>query len=119
MDAKFNPLEQQEVLSLEENNQFLLRQLMVTPEQLLVQMKNVLASHGGYRSEVNMRHWLGEGMDCEVLKFGSKGWQQGKVRINISIEFCPKEPEIEEIPESTQPDSPLDDLRQMINKETQ
>jgi hypothetical protein len=39
-----------------------------------------------------------------------------------AIEFLPDEPEVEETPatnEIAQPESPLDDLRQMINQETQ
>jgi len=61
--------------------------------------------------------WFDEGIECEILKLRSGGWQKGKVRINleVSIEFCPDEPEIEEIKE---PESPLDDLRRMINDTT-
>jgi hypothetical protein len=68
--------------------------------------------------------WFGDGIDCEILKLGAKGWQKGKVKIKlqVSIEFCPDEPEVEETPASNeiaQPQSPLDDLRQMINQENQ
>ncbi len=56
-----------------------------------------------------------EGIDCQVLKIGSKGWQKGKVQIEVnknrksgetqtSIKFCP-----DELPEQK---SPLDDIRQ-------
>lgn len=68
--------------------------------------------------------WFGDGIICEILKIGAEGWQKGKVKINlqVSLEFCPDEPETEEIPESdtleiSPPESPLDDLRQMINQE--
>jgi len=55
-------------------------------------------------------------LDCQFLKIGSKGWQKGKLRIQISynyngkpievhLEFSPDEP--------PQPESPLDDLRQL------
>ncbi|MGB5960690.1 MAG: KGK domain-containing protein [Coleofasciculaceae cyanobacterium] len=116
MDDKFKPLESQEVLSLEEDNKILLPQLMFTPGQLIAHMKFILARHAGNRTNENLEKWLDEGVDCATLKFGSEGWQKGKVRFKISVEFCPEEPEIAETP---QPDSPLDDLRQMINKETQ
>ena len=58
--------------------------------------------------------------DCRLLKVGSKGWQKGKLRIQVNtkilhprdsnqtqigLEFCPDEP--------TVPESPLDDLRQL------
>ncbi len=63
---------------------------------------------------------LPTGVKGEVLKYGSKGWQKGKLR--ITIEFCPDEPEVEETPgsnqpETSQPESPLDDLRRMINED--
>ena len=56
-----------------------------------------------------------EGIDCQVLKIGSKGWEKGKVQIEVnkniksgethtSIKFCADEP-----PEQK---SPLDDIRQ-------
>ena len=56
-----------------------------------------------------------EGINCQVLKIGSKGWQKGKVQIEVnknlksgetqtSIKFCPDEP--------LEPKSPLDDIRQ-------
>ena len=56
-----------------------------------------------------------EGIECEILKFNSDGWTKGKLRIKVTLEFCPDEPEIEEIKE---PESPLDDLRRMINDTT-
>ena len=56
-----------------------------------------------------------EGINCQVLKIGSKGWQKGKVQIEVnkniksgeaqtSLKFCPDEP--------LEPKSPLDDIRQ-------
>ncbi|MBD2606552.1 KGK domain protein [Scytonema hofmannii FACHB-248] len=70
-----------------------------------------------------------EGKECEILRLGSKSWEKGKVRtqafieffptnttekakINFTIEFSPDEPEI------TEPESPLDDIRRMINEIT-
>lgn len=49
------------------------------------------------------------GIDCEILKVGAKGWQKGKVRLKVTLEFCPDEPE-ENIAES-----PLDDIRQTMS----
>ncbi|MEZ2226015.1 KGK domain-containing protein [Microcoleus sp.] len=54
-------------------------------------------------------------IECQILKIGSKGWQKGKVQIEVnfnlnsweaqtSIKFCP-----DELPEQK---SPLDDIRQ-------
>lgn len=61
------------------------------------------------------KDWLGDGIDCEILKIGAKGWQKGKIKIRVNVEFCPDEPEIEKAPEITEPESPLDDIRRMGN----
>ncbi|MEG4579282.1 KGK domain-containing protein [Microcoleus sp. MON1_C5] len=69
--------------------------------------------------------WFGEGIDCEILRVGVNGWKKGKIKLklNVTIEFCPDEPEVEETPENnesetSQPESPLDDLRrQLLNQE--
>ncbi len=56
-----------------------------------------------------------EGIDCQILKIGSRGWQKGKLKIEVnrsfhsgqtqtSIKFCPDEP--------LEQKSPLDDIRQ-------
>ncbi|MBD1810920.1 KGK family protein [Microcoleus vaginatus DQ-U2] len=56
-----------------------------------------------------------EGIDCQILKIGAKGWQKGKVKIEVNknlksggtqtcIKFCPDEP--------VEQKSPLDDIRQ-------
>ena len=58
---------------------------------------------------------LQEGIDCQLLRIGAKGWQKGKLKIEVnrsfqsgeaqtSIKFCPDEP--------LEPKSPLDDIRQ-------
>lgn len=72
-----------------------------------------------------------EGINCKLLMIGSKGWKQGKIRMNISIEivlaeslrntdgiktnvvleFCPDEPD-----EPDEPESPLDDIRKLIQQ---
>jgi KGK domain len=67
-----------------------------------------------------------EGKECEILRLGSKNWQKGRLRtqafigffpdttekakIQFILEFSPDEPEI------TEPESPLDDIRRMINE---
>lgn len=84
-------------------------------------------------------NWQSTIINCEVLKLGYKSWQSGKLKIQIALEsvdvtsvfshgrhtsrettkqlviqeicleFCPNELEI------NSPESPLDDIRQMIN----
>jgi hypothetical protein len=53
-----------------------------------------------------------DGVDCKILKAGSNGWQEGKLRLKVTLEFCPNEPEV------TKPESPLDDIRQEMNKDS-
>jgi hypothetical protein len=50
------------------------------------------------------------GQECEILQVGSNGWTKGKIRLKISLEFIPDEPEINKI------ESPLDDIRQSMNQ---
>lgn len=87
-------------------------------------LNDVLTSKGLHFQTTSYNHvikmnsekdWLGDGIDCEILKIGGKGWQKGKIKIRVNVEFCPDEPEIEEAPEITEPESPLDDIRRMGN----
>lgn len=38
--------------------------------------------------------WFEQGKECEILRAGSPGWQKGKIRINVNLEFIPDEPEV-------------------------
>ncbi len=62
---------------------------------------------------------LNKGIDCEILRIGAKGWKKGRLRLKlqVTVEFCPDEPDAEETPEISQSESPLDALRKMINQE--
>ncbi|AVH67847.1 KGK domain-containing protein [Nostoc sp. 'Peltigera membranacea cyanobiont' N6] len=67
-----------------------------------------------------------EGINCQVFRVGSTGWQVGKLRIKVSTEIISPLAQreganmkitvvLEFYPEnSNEPESPLDDLRQMI-----
>ncbi|MEH1983246.1 MAG: KGK domain-containing protein [Nostoc sp.] len=60
------------------------------------------------------------GIDCKILTLGSQSWKKGKVKIKISVEFYVEEEDIQitnsNNSEITEPESPLDDLRRMINE---
>lgn len=81
--------------------------------RLPTSLTNALNEKGVSVGLSNTKPMLEQGVDGEVLRIGAKGWQKGKIRIRISVEFCPDEMEI------AQTESPLDDLRQMINQENQ
>jgi hypothetical protein len=53
-----------------------------------------------------------DGVNCQILKAGSNGWQEGKLRLKVTLEFCPNEPKVDA------PESPLDDIRQEMNKDS-
>lgn len=56
--------------------------------------------------------WFDQGVDCEILKLGSSEWQKGRLKIRVSIEFCPDEPEeSKELSEEGELSFPLDELR--------
>lgn len=83
--------------------------------------QNLQSSLASNNINITTQNCFGDGINCEVLKINSKGWKKGKVRIRVSLEFCPDEPDIEEIPTSNVPEinqteSPLDDIRQMMNQ---
>ncbi|MBW4489116.1 MAG: hypothetical protein KME12_15110 [Trichocoleus desertorum ATA4-8-CV12] len=128
MSEKFEPLSSGEVLSLNvyddydasilyEEGMFKMPHTFKGSE-LEQGIKNVLTGFDRYYSEARQK-LLSEGLSCEALKFGSKNWQKGKVRVRIAIEFCPDEVEkLIENEESLNGEatSSLDDIRQMISE---
>lgn len=52
--------------------------------------------------------WFDRGEECEIFRAGSKGWQKGKIKINVTLEFIPDKPE---------ETSPLDDVRQELERD--
>lgn len=83
----------------------------------LDELDNNLRSRGGVPIWREMKNlWFNDGVEAEVLRLNRQGWQKGKIRIQILLEFCPDEPEITQTSETTDNESPLDDLRRMINE---
>lgn len=72
----------------------------------LKELYNRLQSKGGIPAVNDHKPWI-NGLKCELLK-QNKGWKKGKIRLKISLEFCPDEPEIK------QPESPLDEIRKTL-----
>lgn len=52
--------------------------------------------------------WFKEGVNFQILKAGSSGWQKGKIKVSVTLEFIPDELEEEK--------SPLDDVRQELEQ---
>ena len=76
----------------------------VQPSSAIDSINNYIANHSIVNFNFNVKPLFAEGLECEILKAGSQGWQKGKLKINFTLEFIPDEPEVEK--------SPLDDIRQ-------
>ena len=70
-------------------------------------MANYIASNSNFKNTNNIGQWFYQGQECEILSAGSKGWLKGKIKINVTLEFIPDEPEEK---------SPLDDVRQELEQ---
>src|SRR6476646_9451409 len=50
--------------------------------------------HPGYENRsMAAWKWFMQGLECEILKIGSQGWQKGKLKLKVCLEFIPDEPE--------------------------
>ncbi len=76
-------------------------------------LKDTLQTRG--QVPYGWNHWTGQGIDCEILKPTSGGWKKGKIKLKLTMEFCPDEPDITETPLINQSVSPLDDIRKSMN----
>lgn len=77
-------------------------------EGLKAEGVDINTQYQNYNTRSRGEHqWFGDGVDCELLRIGSDGWQKGKMRVRVILEFCPDEPSTHE--------SPLDDIRQRDN----
>jgi hypothetical protein len=123
VDDKPLALVPEEVISVEKQNLIIFEHPMFTQSQLLSAIKYQLY-HSANTNAGTLGKWLSEGVGAKVLQFGAKSWRKGKVKLKISLEFYPENPEPEETTASNETDanpseSSLDDLRQKINQETQ
>ncbi len=90
MDKQYKPLNSGEVLSINEAVQFLIGHSTFRSGEFLKAFKEQLLEYNiGGLTEDKGTWFTDDGIECEVLKFGSSGWQRGRVRINL--EFCPDE----------------------------
>ncbi|WP_392532521.1 KGK domain-containing protein [Nostoc sp. C117] len=66
-------------------------------------------------------NWFQKGINCEILTLGSESWKKGKVKLKISVEFYAEEEDMKitnsNNSQITKTESPLDDLRRMIQEE--
>ena len=90
MDDRFDTLEDGEVISVQHDSQVLSGHRTFRAGELSETIEKLLESAiPGWTEE--KRDWLtAQGIDCEALRFGSKGWEKGRIR--FSLQFCPDEP---------------------------
>jgi KGK domain len=75
VSKQFHPLADGEVVSVQSTYRV---------SELAAQIRSKIAD--------TLAEWSNEqGVDGEALRFGSPGWEKGKVRLHLSIEFCPNE----------------------------
>jgi len=75
---------------------------------------NLYSADSGRIPDTNKNLLFIEGMSCEILQPG-QNWQKGKVKMKISFEFQPDEPELEVV-ENSHSESSLDDIRRKLNQ---
>ena len=129
MGNKFEPLNDDEVVCVPDFHKTFYLESMFKAGNLVTAVKLQLARRLLNNREITVdaavykqvENWVNEGVYCETMKFDAKGWQKGKVKLKVTLEFCPDEPEFAEIlasnePEIAQRESPLDDIRRLINE---
>ncbi|BDA71650.1 hypothetical protein CAL7716_058160 [Calothrix sp. PCC 7716] len=95
MSNEFESLNDEEIVSI--NNQQVGRFIGIqsngfTESQLKVeQFRKVITRKLDIKDAQN-NTLFGKGINCQVMKFGSSGWQAGKLKATLVLEFCPDEP---------------------------
>ncbi|KST63975.1 KGK domain-containing protein [Mastigocoleus testarum] len=101
MDNKFEPLSQEDVVSIEPRINILVSHQTFKVDECIRNLQRKIS----LTDEQRDKWFLGEGEVAEVLRPGSSGWQKGRIR--ISLEFCPEEPKSL---------SPLDGIEQQMDE---
>jgi hypothetical protein len=139
MDDKFEPLQPDEVASLGKDFKVVKEMFYLPPtfKANEAHLSIALLLTSLWNNYVKTREQLfTDGLDGAVLKFGADGWQKGKIRFRVIVEFCPEEPEEEETEKTQETEQSetseesetnqveannfdsLDDLRRELNQES-
>nr|WP_242033932.1 MULTISPECIES: KGK domain-containing protein [unclassified Coleofasciculus] len=94
VDNQFDSLAKGEVLSVDESSQILIGHRTFRVGEFADAIRTQLEYGLGGWTEEKDGWFSDQGIPCEVLKFGSNGWQKGKVR--FSLEFCPEDPQTQQ-----------------------
>ena len=92
MQDRFESLESGEVISVQNDAQVLSGHRTFRVGELNESLESHLKSAIANWNEAHNSWFQPEGVECEALRFGSQGWQKGRIR--LSLEFCPDQPEM-------------------------
>ncbi len=90
MQDRFESLESGEVISVQHDSQVLSGHRTFRVGELNQSLESHLKSAIANWNEAHNGWFTPEGVECEALRFGSQGWQKGRIR--LCLEFCPDEP---------------------------
>jgi KGK domain len=92
MNDRFESLESGEVISVQHDTIVLGGHRTFRVGELNEAIESHLKQAIENWTEENSAWFTDRGLDCEALRFGSKGWQKGRIR--LCLEFCPDEPSL-------------------------
>jgi hypothetical protein len=90
MSDRFESLESGEVISVQHDTQVLSGHRTFRVGELSEAIESHLKQAIENWNEEKNGWFSPQGIDCEALRFGSNGWQKGRIR--LCLEFCPDEP---------------------------
>ncbi|BAZ06826.1 KGK domain-containing protein [Calothrix sp. NIES-3974] len=83
--------------------------------KLYSNLNEYLVNQFDMKNIANLPELFDSGIECELLQTDGGGWQKGKIKINITLEFIPDQPDVTETAANSHL-SPLDDLRNLTSK---
>ncbi len=86
MSKNFQPLSSGEVLSVNSDSQFVIGHSTFRVSEFTAALKQLMLDNGTGGLTPEKIDWLTtEGIECDVLRFGSEGWVKGKVRLHLEF----------------------------------
>jgi len=90
MTDRFELLENGEVISVQQETQVLIGHKTFRVGEINDAIRGHLEKAITDWTEHNNDWFSSQGIDCEALRFGSNGWEKGRIR--LCLEFCPDRP---------------------------
>ena len=86
VSKNFQPLSSGEVLSVNSDSQFVIGHSTFRVSEFTAALKQLMLDNGTGGLTPEKIDWLTtEGIECDVLRFGSEGWVKGKVRLHLEF----------------------------------